>query len=280
MVRRMLVQPIKKRVFITGAASGLGRALADRYARAGWRVCLADVNDQGGSEALTALRAAGHEAEFLHCDVRHDADVQAAADWLQEHWGGVDLVYNNAGVAAAGPAADLALEDWQWILDINVLGVVRGCKTFVPLFKQQGHGHVVNIASMAGLVHPPRMASYCAAKAAVVALSESLYFELAPANIAVSVVCPSFFRSPLIDGGRFADAQTKGEAQRFFAQATHSAETIAERVFRGVTRRDFQILTDAEGRAALGLKRWAPFWLYRKVLARHLNRVASGHPAS
>ncbi len=141
-----------RRVFITGAASGLGRALAERYARAGARVCLADIDDVRGAEALAQLQAGGATAHYLHCDVTSEADFEAAADWLRENWGGVDIVVNNAGVAQMGAIDATPLADWRWIVDINLLGVVRGCRAFAPLLRAEGGGTLVNIASMAGLV--------------------------------------------------------------------------------------------------------------------------------
>jgi NAD(P)-dependent dehydrogenase (short-subunit alcohol dehydrogenase family) len=133
------------------------------------------------------------QAAFLPCDVTKETDLAAAAQWLETNWGGVDVVINNAGVAAAGGIADYELPDWEWILDINLLGVVRGCKVFTPLFRRQGGGRFINIASMAGLMNLPKMAPYNASKAAVISLSETLAYELAADNIKVSVVCPSFF---------------------------------------------------------------------------------------
>ena len=139
-----------KRVFITGGASGLGRALALRYARDGWRVCIADLNDERGASTRTELAAAGAvEALYRHADVTSEADLQAIADELARVWGGLDVLINNAGVAQAGAIEDVSLSDWEWILNINLLGVVRGCKVFTPIFKRQGSGHIVNIASMA-----------------------------------------------------------------------------------------------------------------------------------
>ncbi|WP_410210435.1 SDR family NAD(P)-dependent oxidoreductase [Aquirhabdus sp.] len=155
-----------KRVFITGGASGLGRALAFHYARAGWHICIADVSDVRGEETRQELQRISPSTEVLHrhADVTREEDLQAIADELDQRWGGLDVLINNAGVAQAGAIEDVLISDWEWILNINLLGVVRGCKVFTPIFKRQGHGHIVNIASMAGLLDVPRMASYTSPK--------------------------------------------------------------------------------------------------------------------
>ena len=157
----------KRRIFITGGACGLGRALAERYARAGWRVCIGDLDAERCADALAAIRAHSPQSHALACDVTREDALQAAADWLQREWGGVDVVVNNAGVAQMGGIAETSLEDWRWAVDINLLGVVRGCKVFAPLLAAQGGGRLVNIASMAGLVHMPQASAYNATKAAV-----------------------------------------------------------------------------------------------------------------
>lgn len=267
------------RIFITGGSSGLGRALAERYARAGWRVCIGDIDDARGARAVGELRGHGPEVQYLHCDVTGEADLQTAAEWLQAHWGGVDVVVNNAGVAAAGGIAEMPMGDWNWIVDINLLGVVRGCKVFTPLFRAQGHGHFVNIASMAGLVHPPKMAAYNATKAAVVALSETLKLELAPDGIRTSVVCPSFFRTNIANAMRAADPEIEKITHKLVDKARVGAERIADQIFRGVGRGDFHILTHTDGKVAWAIKRAAPYRVFSAMMARQTRRMG-GRPAA
>ncbi len=259
------------RIFITGGASGLGRALATRYARDGWRVCVGDIDDAGGAATVEAIRAAGGHGHYLRCDVTRDADLEAAAAWLQRSWGGVDVVVNNAGVAVAGGIADIPMKDWQWIVDINLLGVVRGCKVFTPVLRAGGGGHLVNIASLAGLIHAPRMAPYNATKAAVVALSETLRTELAGDRIGVSVVCPAFFRTNIAASSR-ADEGTKQLASRLVDRSRHSADDIADLVHRGIDRGDFCIVTHTEGRIAWAVKRHLPR-VYAVVMRRASRRL-------
>ncbi len=173
---RPVANPSNKRVFITGGASGLGLALAERYAKAGWRVAFGDVHLQRAGEALKALLPRCKDAKFLPCDVTRDGDLDQAAAWLLEHWDGVDFVINNAGVASGGRMEEISINDWQWIIDVNLLGVVRGCKTFVLILKKQGSGHIVNISSLAGLVNAPLMAFYNAVKAAALTATWALAF--------------------------------------------------------------------------------------------------------
>jgi NAD(P)-dependent dehydrogenase (short-subunit alcohol dehydrogenase family) len=228
---------MKERVFITGGGSGLGKALAERYAKAGWSVAVGDIHDDNGKAVAQSVGG-----QFLKCDVRKVEDLEAAAQWLVTHWGGVDVVINNAGVAGAGKVTQYPLEDWQWLLDINVMGVVRGCKVFAPILEKQGKGAIVNIASIAGLVHPPTMSAYNATKAAVVALSESLHFELAKKGVHVAVVCPGFFRSNLHDTMRVSDPRFVDTARKLVAEAKTEAPAIADKIFQGVQRREFKIL--------------------------------------
>lgn len=269
-----------KRIFITGGASGLGRALAERYGRAGYRVCIADVNAARGAETLAALRAHTVESHFLVCDVTREADLQVAADWLQAQWDGVDIVVNNAGVAVAGGIDELALDDWQWAVDINLLGVVRGCKVFTPLFRRQGCGYFVNVASMAGLIHPPMMAAYNATKAAVVALSETLKVELADDHIDVSVVCPAFFRTNLSESLRAGNPNMELLTRKLVDKAKVGADEIADKVYRGVARGDFHILTHPRERNIWRFKRLVPFSVYAAALLRQTRQMKGRPPAA
>lgn len=265
---------MSNRIFITGGASGLGLALAQRYAQAGWRVCIADLNDERGHEALAGLKSQGAaDACYLHVDVTREQDLQDAAATLLARWSGVDVVVNNAGVAQAGAIEDVSLEDWQWIIEINLLGVVRGCKVFTPLFKQQGRGHFVNVASMAGLLNAPMMSSYNATKAAVVSLSETLQVELADHHIGVSVVCPSFFRTNLADSMRVTDPRLLGMTRKLLEKGGLSAEAVAQQVYAAVEKDRFHVLPHADARRIWMLKRLLPRRAYAALLERSTRRM-------
>lgn len=261
------------RIFITGGASGLGRALAERYARDGARVLVGDVNEKRLDETLAALRAAGADAHALRCDVTKEEDLEAAARWCEERWGGVDRVFNNAGVSAGGSIDAQPIADWAWIVDINLMGVARGCKAFAPMLKRQRGGRIVNTASMAGLTHPPHMAAYNATKAAVVSISETLRTELAEHGVGVSVVCPSFIRTNLLENFRGATPDAQRTTRRLLTKAKQTAEEVAQIVHAGVERGDFLILTDRDGRQAYYAKRLMPSALFARIVEKRARRV-------
>ena len=267
--------PPAPRVFITGGASGFGRALAERYAREGARVCIGDIHEARLAETAQALKAHAADVHTMRCDVTKEEDLVAAAAWLESNWGGVDVVVNNAGVAAGGRIDETPMSDWAWIVDINLLGVVRGCRAFVPLLRKQKGGHIVNVASMAGLIHPPTMAAYNATKAGVVAISETLLFELAPDNVKVSVVCPSFFRTNLMENMRSATPDVERVTRRLVEKSPLDAAQIAEVAYRGIQRGDFHILTHPEAKRAWLLKRYAPFDVYAKAMKKQTRAMMS-----
>ena len=262
-----------KRVFITGGASGLGQALAMHYAAQGWRVLIGDLDRERCAGTLATLRSASPVSDAVACDVTREADMQAAADWLQQHWGGVDVVINNAGVAQMGGIEAASEVDWQWIVDINLLGVVRGCRVFTPMLRAQGGGQLVNIASMAGLIHMPQASAYNATKAAVVALSETLQLELEADRIGVSVVCPAFFRTALAANMRASDPKLEAMTKRLVERARIGPEQIARQIFEGVQRGDTHILTHPEARRQWWLKRILPNAIYLKLMRRQLAKM-------
>lgn len=267
-----------RRVFVTGAASGLGRAIATRFARAGDRVLVGDV-DVAGEAVAESLRSAGaSDAFFLRCDVTRDQDVAAARDALEARWGGVDVVVNNAGVALAGGIDVVSMEDWSWIVDVNLLGVVRGCRTFTPVFKRQRRGHFVNVASMAGLLDVPFMSAYNATKAAVVSLSETLQNELRDDGVRVSVICPSFFQTNIASNMRATEPGLRAVTEKLLARSRLTADDVADDVFRAVEAGRFYVLSHEEGRAAWMMKRLLPRRVYASVMRRRTDgmRRAAG----
>lgn len=265
-----------KRVFITGGVSGLGRSLALHYAHQGSKVCIADLNDERGASVLNELKAAGAgDAIYLHVDVTKEADLQTAAERIQQEWDGLDLLFNNAGVAGAGAIDEVALSDWQWILDINLLGVVRGCKAFVPMFKAQGHGHIVNIASMAGLLDVPLMASYNVSKAAVVALSGTLEHELMGDGIDVSVACPGFFKTNLNESVRSTNPQLTKIMNRLLEKGPLDVDQVADHIVRAVEKKQVMIFPHKSGRRTWTAKRFMPQGVYRQFFQRSIAPMQS-----
>ncbi len=258
--------PAPLRVLVTGGASGLGLALVKAYLAQGAQVLAVDLAEERPANVP-------EEAAYLRLDVRDQQGWDATLAWVKEQWGGLDLLFNNAGVATGGRIDVESIADWERVLDINLLGVVRGCQTFAPLLKAQRSGHIVNTASLAGLIHGPGMSSYNAAKAGVVALSETLGYELAPWGISVSAVCPAFFRTNLADSLQGKDTEMEDSAVRLITTATTSAEEIAAIVVKGVAARRRLILTDRIGRTAYWTKRLARP-IYDRQAAAGARRLA------
>ena len=225
------------RVLITGAASGLGAALAAAF-------------EARGDQVLRTDRTGGD----LTLDVTSDDDWAAALAHVEEAWGGLDVLVNNAGVAGGGRLEVATLDEWQWITEVNLFGMVRGIRAFVPLLKQQRSGHIVNVASLAGLVHPAGMASYNAVKAAVVALTETAGHELASYGVRASVVCPSYFRTNLMDSMRGSDEAVGAVVARLVESSPLTADDIAAEVLAGLDRGDELIVPDQPARDAWSLK--------------------------
>lgn len=264
------------RVLITGAASGLGRELALKYAANGWSVCVADVNSERGEQVVAEINAGSAQAFFHVLDVTRTADFDAAIAEMTRRFGGIDAIVNNAGVASGGPFDWLDDTSWQWVLNINLMGVVRGCRAVIEAFKQQNHGFIVNIASMAGLLNPPGMANYNVSKAGVIALSETLYAELAPLGVSVTCVCPSFFKTNLMENTRSPDANLQTNMERFMSHSELSAGDIAEMVFNAMINRDFLLLPHEKAREAWVLKKNSPEIYYQDAIkiAESIRRKA------
>jgi NAD(P)-dependent dehydrogenase (short-subunit alcohol dehydrogenase family) len=208
----------------------------------------------------------------LHLDVRSDDDWAAAHDWVAEQWGGLDLLVNNAGVAGGGRVDVATMDEWQWITEINLFGVVRGTRTFVPMLKEQRSGHILNIASLAGLVHPAGMGSYNAVKAGVVAFSETCAHELAEWGIGCTVVCPSYFRTGLVERMQGSDTSVGHVIGDLVRTAPLGPDDIAAAVLEGLDAGEELILPDDAARAAYGLKQ-SDRAAYDQVMRRQAVRL-------
>ncbi len=256
-----------KTAVVTGGGSGIGRELALACAREGMAVLLADIDEPGMRETRDAVAPLGAGVESMRCDVSKHLEVEALAERAWERFGAVHLLFNNAGVAVAGPVWAATLEDWKWTLDINLMGVVHGVRSFVPrMLAQGGECHVVNTASVAGLVDIPGSAVYCVSKHGVVALSECLYHDLrvARAAIGVSVLCPAFVNTGIGDSARHRPSELAAtnplaapyeEAVR---QALRSgrltALDVARLTLEAVKSGRFYILTHEKTRAAIEVR--------------------------
>jgi NAD(P)-dependent dehydrogenase (short-subunit alcohol dehydrogenase family) len=252
---------------ITGAASGIGRALAERCCDEGMKVVLADVEAGALAQAEAALaargarRSRGSEIRAVVTDVAVEAEVQALAQRALEAFGAVHLVVNNAGVGAGGLLWEAPLVDWQFVMNVNLWGVVHGIRAFVPILLRQGEGHVVNTASMAGLLVGPGNGIYAATKAAVVSLSETLHHELtlAGGRVGVSVLCPGWVRTRILESDRNRPSELQRPARplrpeeeaavQFVRQALETGmppERVASEVLEAVKADRFWVLPHAE----------------------------------
>jgi NAD(P)-dependent dehydrogenase (short-subunit alcohol dehydrogenase family) len=257
---------MSRRALVTGGASGLGRAPHELLVARGDTVLVVDLADERPDTVPEG-------AAYRRLDVRSQQDWDAALAQVRDTWGGLDLLVNNAGIATGGRIDVEAISDWERVVDINLLGVARGCHTFTPLLKGQRSGHIVNVASLAGLVHGPGMASYNATKAGVVAISETLSFELGPWGIDVSVVCPAFFRTNLHQSFAGKDAAMQEAGVRLITEAKVDARHIAAIVLEGIDARKKIILTERLGRQAYFLKRFARP-IYDRMLTGQAARLA------
>lgn len=192
-----------KVAFVTGAASGIGLGIAKAFAASGMKVMMADIEEEPLAKAVASIKETNGAAEGIICDVSDLAAVQAAARKTIETFGKVHVLVNNAGVGGGGETGNIPIEDWKWIVDVNLMGVVYGCETFVPLMKEHGEGgYIVNTASMAGQVGAPGMGPYNATKFAVVGYTESMNAELAPQGINAAALCPGWVNTQIMDSRR------------------------------------------------------------------------------
>jgi NAD(P)-dependent dehydrogenase (short-subunit alcohol dehydrogenase family) len=245
---------------VTGAASGIGRAMAEAFANEGMRVVLADVESGALEETAAALRARRATVLAVPTDVSQAEQVQALADRAVAEFGRVDVVCNNAGVALSGTTWDHTLADWQWLLGVNLWGVVHGVRIFVPLMLQQGgEGHIVNTGSVAGLTSNPFMSIYNVSKHAVVTLSETLQKELQlmGTQVRVSVLCPGFVNTRILEAERNRPAALQNalaaERHPTFEEMASAAlaaglapAQVAGQVVDAVRTERFYILTHSE----------------------------------
>src|SRR5436309_10277987 len=192
-----------KTAFVTGGASGIGFALGAAFAQAGMKVMLADIETGALASAVKSLHDFGPNIRGVACDVADPLSVERAAKATYEAFGNVHVVCNNAGVAAGGGIDNISLDNWRWVLDVNLMGVLHGIHAFLPHIRGHGEGgHIVNTASMAGMDGGLGFSPYTASKFAVVGMSEGLAQQLKPHGIGVSVLCPSFVRTRIGESGR------------------------------------------------------------------------------
>ena len=248
---------------ITGGASGIGRALAERFAAEGMKIVIADIDEVAMRAVEVQLAEGGTEVLTQVCDTSLEAEVQALADAAMSRFGGAHVLCNNAGVIGKGDAWRSPIAVWDWVIGINLYGVIHGVRAFLPIMEDQGEGHIVNTASMAGLVALPGAAPYNVTKTGVVALSEGLYLELKATGspVRVSALCPGFVKTNLAKGQKWTErlGSEPGAAQTPMAQMMDAvlaqgveegieATDVADQVVDAIRTERFWILTHPEMR--------------------------------
>ena len=248
---------------VTGAASGLGRAMALAFADEGMHVALGDVADT--SDTFAQVEKRGVSAIAMKLDVSGAREVEAFAELIDRELGGAHLVCNNAGVSPLGSAWEMSADDWEWIMGVNLWGVIHGVRSFAPRLIARDDGHIVNTASVAGIISPPGTAAYNVTKHAVVSLSETLYHDLRERNsrVGVSVLCPAYVPTGIADSerNRPADIEPTAKTQETLAREAMlrkavssgrlSADDVARAVVQAVKDERFYILTHPRIKGAI-----------------------------
>jgi len=239
---------------VTGGASGIGLALERRFVAEGMRVMIGDVEAEALDKAVAELQSEGGDVEGIVTDVTDPAQMDALAQAVVDRFGAVHVVCLNAGVGGCGLSWEMPLSTWEWVIGVNLWGVIHGLRSFVPLLVKQGEGHVVNTASLAGLVASPFMGPYNASKHAVVAISETLHHELAMSapDVHVSVLCPGWVKTNIADSGRNRPAHLEsdnavdaaaGGVLRGFLENGMDPNDVALKVLDAIRNDKFWILT-------------------------------------
>jgi NAD(P)-dependent dehydrogenase (short-subunit alcohol dehydrogenase family) len=244
---------------ITGAGSGIGAAFATELARRGGRIVCSDIDEKAAGATADAINSDGGNAIAVRCDVTQIDDVQRLAadahDWFD---GPPTLVINNAGVGAGGTAiGETSLDDWNWVLSINLWGPINGCHVFTPVLRDAGYGGIINVASAAAFGAAPGMAAYNVSKAGVLSLSETLAAELSGTGVNVTVLCPTFVKTNIVESGRIT-AQSTQLADRLMRWTGFSSERVARMCLDTNDRGGLYCMPQPDARIGWGIKRFTP----------------------
>lgn len=247
-----------KNILITGAASGLGKALAQLYANKGFNVLIVDIQDEIGQAFVEKLQSEGKSAQYYHCDIGSKENIDKLLRQIKNDHSSLDILINNAGVASAGTLEQSTQEEWQRLINLDLMSVVYMSKACLPLLKKLNSAHIVNIASFAGLANFPAMMAYNVAKAAVIAFSETLLVELSPYKIGVSVACPAFFQTNLVDSMSGASKKTKDFVQGQMQSSKINAKDIATDISHAIENNTFMIISHKQAKRQYLFKRLFP----------------------
>jgi NAD(P)-dependent dehydrogenase (short-subunit alcohol dehydrogenase family) len=263
---------------VTGGGSGIGAALVRALAARGAAVVIADIDETAAKSVADHVAAGGGDVSTVVLDVRDSAAVSDLVNNVAAERGALDLIFNNAGIAVGGLVEELTLDHWDRVIDVNIRGVVHGVHAAYPVMLRQRHGHIVNTASLAGLVPGPGLAPYAAAKHAVVGMSLSLRAEGASRGVKVSAVCPGFVDTPLL--GRVNPDLPQTETGANVAALArvlgrlYEADRLAQDVLRGIERNKALIVAPRSARVAWRMTRYAPAFTMRTIISEVRRRSA------
>ncbi len=258
-----------KRAFITGAASGLGKAFAIELAQDGWTLGIADINYDQLAIAAKEFEALGGKIISFQLDVSDRVQYQQVAKEFLAKAGGIDLLFNNAGVGDGGAFEEYSLDNWEWMTRVNQFSVIYGCHFFIPTFKKQKSGHILNTASLAAISCAPTMGAYNMTKAAVVAISETLYGELMDYNVKVSCLQPAYFKTNIAQGMRGGEL-VKKTTQFFIDHSKLEAKEVATEILQRAGKGELYIILPEPARKQWRLKRLAPTWFRKMVKVKFM----------
>jgi NAD(P)-dependent dehydrogenase (short-subunit alcohol dehydrogenase family) len=264
---------------VTGAASGIGRATALRLADRGCAVALADIDPSGLESIAKELAERGAIHSTHRVDVSSSRQMESFAGEVEDTHGEAHILINNAGVVIAGTFERQRLEDLEWLVGINYWGVVYGCHYFLPLLKRQKEAHIVNLSSMFGFLGLPEQSGYCATKAAVKALSESLWAELRQDNIGVTSIHPGCIDTSIVRSGRLDDEESRDEIQDFFSLRGAPPDAVAQAILRGIEKNKLRVRVRPESIVSEWMKRIFPVGIHH-VVARRWEKQNAGRAAS
>lgn len=251
--------------YVTGAASGIGRALALELGKRGSRVLLCDIQTTGAEETAHLVEAAGGRAVVRRCDVGKLEDVQSAADFGERELGAFDFCANNAGIVVAGEIGEIPIETWRRIVDINLWGVIHGVHVFTPRFKAAGRGKFLNVSSIAGFLATPETAPYNATKSAVLSLSETMSAELGKYGIDTTVLCPSAVRTSIFDGLAKGAVHRKLAEKQARSAGPRDPNEVAQITLRAIDRGELYVMPTFDAKL---------LWFVKRTIPKSFTRIA------